>query len=93
MAFGRRIKFIKKDNELVSYKVYTSTGGVQQARVHIDPVAMTYKIIDPVNGEVLAENRRTYTNLEVVQRNAKKDLQEILEVNFDKEKRKVAHSE
>lgn len=89
MAYGLRIKFIKKENELVSYKVYTSTGGVQQARVHIDPVAMTYKIVDPVNGDILAENRKTYTNLEVVQRNAKKDLQKILEVQFDKEQRKV----
>lgn len=93
MAYGLRIKFIKKDNELVSYKVYTSTGGVQQARVHIDPVALTYKIIDPVDGKILAENRRTYTNLEVVQRNAKKDLQKILEIQFDKEERKVETNE
>lgn len=84
-SYGQRIKFQKQGSLLVSYKIFSN--GHKMVRLIIDTEAMTYKLVDPVTNFVLVLGDAGWTNLEVVQRNAKKALKEYLDIKFDKEVR------
>lgn len=90
MSFGTRIKFQKHGNLLASCKVYTY--GDKSARLILDPEKMEYYISDPVTGFVF-ESGGGVTNLEVLQRKAKKALKKYLGTGFEKEKRNVRSAE
>lgn len=86
MSLGIRIKFIKQNHLLVSHKIYCN--GDKMARLIIDTEKMEYMIVDPLTGFAFDQGGGV-TNLEVLQRKAKKALKNYLGVAFDKEKRNV----
>lgn len=86
MSYGLRIKFQKHDHVLISYKIYSN--GEKMVRLVIDTQEMVYKIVDPVTGYAL-EVGGGVTNLEVLQRKAKKALKNFLGIKFEKESRNV----
>ena len=88
---GMRIKFHKKDHLLVSVKIYSD--GHKLVRLMIDTHNMTYKLIDPITGIAHAVGGEGITNLEVLQRKAKKALKDTLGIYFEKEERNVVRSE
>lgn len=86
MSAGMRIKFMKQDHLMVSHKIYSN--GNKMARLVLDPNAMTFSIVDPMNGYIF-ESGGGVTNFEVLQRKAKKALKKFLGISFEKEKRNV----
>lgn len=86
---GMRIKFHKKDNFLISVKVYSN--GTKLVRLLIDKDAMQYKLIDPVTGYVHESGGEGISNLEVLQRKAKRALKDCLGIYFEKEIRNVGN--
>lgn len=82
-SYGSRIKFQKRDNLLVSHKIFSN--GVIMCRLIIDTVTLNFNLVDPVTNEILFANTKKYTNLEVTQRNAKKALKSFLGIQFAKE--------
>ncbi len=86
MSFGTRIKFSKQDHLLVSHKIYMY--GDKSARLIIDTEKMEFMVVDPITGFVF-ESGGGVTNLEVLQRKAKKALKKFLGASFEKEKRNV----
>lgn len=87
ITYGKRIKFIKQDNMMISHKIFTD--GERIVRVMIDTTHMVYKFVDPVTGILHKTGGEGINNLEVLQRHVKRDLKEFLGVHFDEEKRKV----
>lgn len=88
---GMRIKFHKKDHLMVSVKIYSN--GDKLARLIVDTENMMFKIVDPVTGYIHDSGGEGITNLEVLQRKAKKALKNCLGLYFEKEVRNVGHSE
>lgn len=86
MSQGMRIKFTKQNHLMVSHKIFAN--GDKMARLIIDTEKMEYLICDPLTGFVFEEGGGV-TNLEVLQRKAKKALKSFLGVSFQKEKRNV----
>lgn len=84
--FGKRIKYDVVDNLLYSHKVYSDEH--TYVRIVIDTQAMTYKLVDPLSGLIHVQGGEGITNLEVLQRHAKKALKKLLGASFEKEKRK-----
>lgn len=91
ISWGTRIKYIREDNLMLSTKIYGNE--TQMVRVIIDTDQMIYQLVDPVTGIVFKQSPDDIkiTNLEVLQRHAKKGLMSYLKISFDKEKRKVSH--
>lgn len=87
---GKRIKFCKQDHLLVSNRIYSN--GHKMSRLIIDTQSMEYKLVDPVTGFIF-ESGGGVTNLEVLQRKAKKALKKFLGISFTKEKRNVKKPE
>ena len=87
MSSGMRIKFHKQNNILVSVKIYSN--GEKMARLIVDTDNMKYKLVDPVTGYIHESGGEGITNLEVLQRKAKKALKECLGLYFEKENRDV----
>lgn len=85
ITYGKRIKYNKHENLLVSHKIFTD--GVRMVRVIIDVDQMLFKFVDPATGMIIKQYQKKWTNLEVLQRNVKKRLIEFLGVAFDKEER------
>ncbi len=83
VTYGSRIKFTKQDHLLVSHKIYSN--GQKMVRLIINTTTFTYNLVDPVTGFVLLASQKKYSNLEVVQKNAKKALKEFLGIQFEKE--------
>lgn len=88
---GMRIKFHKKDHLMVSVKIYSN--GDKLARLIVDTENMMFKIVDPVTGYIHDSGGEGITNLEVLQRKAKKALKNCLGLYFEKEVRNVGQSE
>lgn len=86
--YGKRITFSKQGHLLVSHKLYSD--GKKLVRLVIDTEQMVYKLIDPVTNHVLSTGGEGLTNLEVLQRHAKRGLKDYLNIKFDKETRNVA---
>lgn len=86
--YGARIKFVKNEKLLVSHKIFSN--GEQMLRLVIDTENMIYKLVEPATGAVLASGGQGLTNLEVLQRKAKKALKEYLGIRFYKEVKKKA---
>lgn len=84
--YGTRVTFIKQNHLLVSHKIY-SDGAHKLVRLVIDTEQMVYKLIDPVSGHVFEQGGEGLTNLEVLQRHAKKGLKKFLGIQFSKETR------
>lgn len=82
---GKRIRFEKQDNLLVSVRIFANEED-KMVRLIIDTEAMEYKLVDPVTGFVF-ETGGNVTNLEVLQRKAKKALKKFLDIHFEKEVR------
>jgi hypothetical protein len=87
--FGKRVTFQKQDHLLVSHKLYSD--GKKLVRLVIDTQEMVYKLVDPVTGHVLETGGQGLTNLEVLQRHAKRGLKNYLNIKFDKEVRNVSN--
>ena len=85
-GYGKRIKFSKQEHLLVSVRIYSN--GNKMTRLILDTEKMEYKLVDPVTGYIF-ESGGGVTNLEVLQRKAKKALKNFLGVSFTKEKRNV----
>lgn len=88
ITYGKRIAYQKKDNLLISHKIFTD--GTKMVRVIIDTELMVYKFVDPVTGVCVKVSDKKITNLEVLQRHVKRDLQKVLGCRFDQERRNVA---
>ena len=73
---------------MVSHKIY-SDGAHKLVRLIIDTEQMVYKLVDPVTGYTLEMGGEGLTNLEVLQRHAKRALKNYLGIKFDKESRNV----
>lgn len=83
-SYGSRIKFDKDGQYLISKKIFAN--GLKMVRIIIDTEKFSYKLVDPVTNETFKEESG-WSNLEVVQRNAKAALKEFLKIEFDKESR------
>ena len=87
VSAGKRIKFIKHENLLMSHKVYSD--GDKVIRLIINTESMEFFLTDPVTGYVHRKGGNV-TNLEVLQRKAKRELKKFLGLYFEKEVRNVA---
>lgn len=83
VTYGYRIKYIKHENQLISHRIYTD--GMKMVRIIIDIDDMSFKFVDPVTGMIHSAYKKKWTNLEVLQRNVKKELTKYLGIKFDKE--------
>lgn len=81
-----RIKFYKQENKMTSVKIFSN--GTKMIRLIIDTDAMIYQLVDPVSGYIHASGGDV-TNLEVLQRKAKRAIKELLNIDFEKEVRNV----
>ena len=84
-----RIKFNTADNIMVSVKMFSN--GTHMVRLIIDTDKMIYQLVDPVSGYV-HQTGGGVTNLEVLQRKAKRAIKEFLNIEFEKEVRNVKRS-
>lgn len=84
-----RIKFHKQNGKLLSVKIFSN--GTAMVRLMIDTINMEFQLIDPVTGYIHVTGGNV-TNLEVLQRKAKKAIKEFLKINFEKEVRNVNRS-
>lgn len=84
-----RIKFHTVDNKLCSVKIFSN--GKKMVRLIIDKDTMVYQLVDPVTGYI-HDSGGNVTNLEVLQRKAKKAIKEFLNIEFEKEVRNVSRS-
>lgn len=82
----KRIKFHKNGDKLSSVKIFSN--GEKMVRLVIDTQKMEYYLLDPVTGH-LHESGGNVTNLEVLQRKAKKAIKKLLKIEFVKETRNV----
>jgi hypothetical protein len=81
-----RIKFHTVENKMFSVKMFSN--GTKMVRLIIDTDKMEYQLVDPVTGYV-HETGGGVTNLEVLQRKAKKAIKKFLNIEFEKEVRNV----
>lgn len=81
-----RIKFHKDGNKLYSVKIFSN--GTKMVRLVLDKDKMEYQLIDPVTG-LIHESGGNVTNLEVLQRKAKRAIKKFLNIEFEKEVRNV----
>ena len=81
-----RIKFHRKEEKLFSVKIFSN--GTKMVRLIIDTHEMEYQLVDPVTGYI-HESGGNVTNLEVLQRKAKKAIKKFLNIEFEKEVRNV----
>jgi hypothetical protein len=84
-----RIKFHKKDEKMFSVKIYSN--GQKMVRLVIDTHKMEYQLVDPVTGYI-HDSGGGVTNLEVLQRKAKKAIKVFLNIEFEKEVRNVSRT-
>lgn len=85
-----RIKFHTQDNKMFSVKIFSN--GTKMVRLIIDTEKMEYQLVDPVTG-LIHETGGNVTNLEVLQRKAKKAIKKFLNIEFVKEVRNVKRVE
>ena len=71
---------------MFSVKIYSN--GDKMVRLIIDTDKMEYQLVDPVTGYI-HESGGNVTNLEVLQRKAKRAIKKFLGVEFQKEVRNV----
>lgn len=64
------------------------SNGTKMVRLIIDTDKMEYQLVDPVTGYI-HETGGGVTNLEVLQRKAKKAIKKFLNIEFEKEVRNV----
>jgi hypothetical protein len=81
-----RIKFYKQENKLTSVKIFSN--GTKMVRLVIDTEAMMYQLVDPASGYI-HDSGGNVTNLEVLQRKAKRAIKKLLNIEFEKEVRNV----
>lgn len=86
ISHGSRIAYFKDGHKMLSKWIYSN--GVDSVRIIIDTLEMTYVFIEPISGQIVLKSTKKITNLEVLQRNVKKDLCNYLKIFFDKEVRK-----
>lgn len=86
ISYGSRIKYDQDGKIMTSKKIYSN--GHKMVRVVIDLELLKFKFIDPVTGMVLYESETKWTNLEVLQRHVKAELEYRLGIRFSKESRK-----
>lgn len=84
VSSGMRIKYEKQGDLLVSVRIFSN--GRRVVKLVIDTKAMTYSIQDVMTNYVY-EQGGGVTNMEVLQRKAKKHLKEFLDIYFEKETR------
>lgn len=84
-----RIKFHTADHKMFSVKIFSN--GTHMVRLVLDTEAMEYHLVDPVTGYV-HESGGGVTNLEVLQRKAKKAIKKFLNIEFEKEVRNVTRA-
>lgn len=92
VSAGKRIKYdIIEGQEHIwaSHKMYSD--GVKMVRIILNLQEMTYKFVDPVTGKI-HESGGGVTNLEVLQRKAKRNLKKFLGIYFEHEYRNVKRS-
>ena len=82
---GKRIRYKKQDHFMVSGLF---SNGEDLVRIILDTREMTFKIID-AHTEFILEQGGDVTNLEVLQRKAKRHLKKLLDIRLEKETRKV----
>ncbi len=86
ITYGKRISYHREDKLLISHRIYSD--GMKMVRVVINTEDMSFKFIDPATGVVHKVFSRDWSNLEVVQRNVKRQLKKYLGIQFEKEARK-----
>ena len=86
ISYGSRIKYDQDGKIMTSKKIYSN--GHKMVRIIIDLEVLSFRFVDPVTGMVLFQSETKWTNLEVLQRNVKKELKSKLGIRFDKELRK-----
>lgn len=86
VTYGSRIKFLRQGNLMTSHKIFTD--GHTMVRIVINTDTKVFQLVDPVTGYVHFDGPKNLTNMEVVQRNAKKALVKLLNISFEKEVRK-----
>lgn len=86
--YGARIKFARDGALLISHKIFSN--GDKMIRLVIDTEKMTYSLVDAVTNIAWKTGGENLTNLEVLQRHAKKALKEYLGVRFYREVKKKA---
>lgn len=84
-----RIRYEKHDEDQYVSRQLFSDGSTKIVRLVLNPIAMTWHIIDAVTGFVYLSGGENINNFEVLQRNAKKALNNFLKLNLEKEKRNV----
>lgn len=87
VSAGFRIRYEKQDKLLVSVQLYSD--GSKFVRIVIDTEKMEYRLVDPVTGYII-QSGGNVTNLEVLQRKAKRELKKLLGISMPKEKRNVS---
>ncbi len=84
-----RIKFHTVENKMCSVKIFSN--GTKMVRLILDTDKMEYQLVDPVTGYV-HDSGGNVTNLEVLQRKAKKAIKKFLNIEFEKEVRNVTRA-
>lgn len=87
----KRIRYEKQGELMVSRMPYSD--GRNIVRVILNPAINMYYITDVLTGHVFASGGEGLTNFEVVQRHAKRALEEFLDSNFIIEKKKTRSDE
>ena len=85
VSSGMRIRYEKQGDLLVSARIFSD--GQKIVKVIIDTKNMTFRIQDVLTQHIYVEGGNV-TNLEVLQRKAKRNLKKFLDIYFEKEKRK-----
>lgn len=89
-ARGRlRIRYEKHSEDQYVSKQLFSDGSTKIVRIILNPIVMVWHIVDAVTGYVYKSGGENINNFEVLQRNAKKALNDFLKLNLEKEKRNV----
>ena len=86
----KRIRFEKQGDLRVSQQMFSN--GEKLVRLILNPLEMIFTIVDATTGHVYITGGDNINNYEVLQRNGKKALAEFLDIEFTKERKKVAKS-
>lgn len=84
-----RIRYEKHDEDQYVSKQFFSDGSTKMVRIILNPIEMTWHITDAVTGFVYRQGGDNINNFEVLQRSAKRALNEFLKLNLEKERRNV----
>ncbi len=84
VSSGFRMRYEKHGHLLVSAKIYSD--GEKVVKLILDTEQMTFKIQDVLTQHIYEEGGNV-TNLEVLQRKAKRHLAKFLDIYFEKEDR------